>query len=118
MNNKKQLQEATISMIDWLSHPNELGHPPYEIACTHEFDRNDEHFYVFKYTKDIDGKWLVGVCGGYESEEASAHSGFVFSHFQEYSEETAISDAIEMVEAIEDYWKREKENWPTDEYLL
>lgn len=102
-------------MIDWLSHPNELGHPPYEIACTHEFDRNDEHFYVFKYTKDIDGKWLVGVCGDYESEEASAHSGFVFSHFQEYSEETAISDAIEMVEAIEDYWKREYENWPTDE---
>ena len=44
MSNKKQLQEATKSMIDWLSHPNELGHPPYEIICTHEFDRNDEHF--------------------------------------------------------------------------
>lgn len=34
MSNKKQLQEATKSMIDWLSHPNELGHPPYEIICT------------------------------------------------------------------------------------
>ena len=118
MSNKKQLQEATKSMIDWLSQPNELGHPPYEIICTHEFDRNDEHFYVFKYTKDIDGKWLVGVCGGYESEETSAHSGFVFSHFQEYSEETAISHAIEMIEAIEDYWKKENENWPTDEWLF
>ena len=114
MSNKKQLQEATKSMIRWLSHPNEFGHEPYEIACTHEFDSNEEHFYVFKFQKAIEGKWFIGVCGGYESEESLEHNGIVFSHFQEYSEDTAIHHAMEIIKAIRDYWRKENENWTNE----
>ena len=116
MNNKKQLQEATISMIHWLSHPNELGHIPYNIVCTHSFYKDDERFYVFKFQKKINEEWLLGVCGGYESDETLDHSGIVFSHFQKYSDGTAIQKAIEIIEAIQAYWKKENENWPTEEW--
>lgn len=118
MNSIKQLEEATRSMINWLSHPNEFGHSPFQIVCTHEFDKDGEHFYVFKFQKVIDSEWLVGVCGGYKSKDSSTHTGIVFSNFQEYSEETAIQHSIEIIEAIQDYWKREKGKWPTDEWFF
>lgn len=116
MNNNKQLQEATASMVHWLSHPNELGHEPYHIVCTHEFDKDNEHFYVFKFQKDVNGEWFLGICGGYDSDDALEHSGIVFSHFQKYSEDTAIHHAIEIIEAIQAYWRKEYEHWSTEEW--
>ena len=116
MNNTKQLQEATASMVHWLTHPNELGREPYHIACTHSFYLNDERFYVFKFQKEINGEWFLGVCGGYESDDALEHSGILFSHFQKYSEDTAIYHAIKIIEAIQAYWRKEYENWPTEEW--
>lgn len=115
MKNTEQLKAATEAMVNWLSHPNELGVSPQNIICTDEFNRNNEHFYVFKYQKTEGDKWLVGVCGGYESPESLEHTGKVFSSFQEYSND-AVNHATQMVEAIEDYWKRENESW--NEYFL
>ena len=105
---EKQLQHATIEMINWLSHPQELGKAPAKIELGGEFDRNGLHYYIFKYKKSALGKWLLGICGGYEGD-ALQHCGHVFSEMQEYKEKTAEQDAIALIEYVESYWKEQAE---------
>ena len=100
---EEQKQEATQSMVAWLGHPQELGKRPTAIECTGEFDLHDMHYYIFKYKKSLLGKWLLGVCGGYEGDELS-HCGHVFSEMQNYDSATAKEKSIEMVEMIRSYW--------------
>ena len=67
----KQLEAAKQSMIDWLSHPNELGKKPYKIECDKEFDLHELHYYIFKFKEKIFDEWKLAVCGGYENDEPS-----------------------------------------------
>lgn len=106
--NQKQIDVAERFMIEWLAHPQELGKKPSKIECAGEFDLHDLHYYIFKYKKGILGKWLVGVCGGFEGDE-DKHCGHVFSQMQEYNEATAEEDAIAMVEIIRSYWMERAE---------
>ena len=101
--NAKQVDEAQKAMISWLSDPHELGKAPSKIELAGEFELHEMRYYIFKYKKSVLGKWLLGVCGGYEDEDLN-HCGHIFSEMQEYDEKTAIDDAIKMVEMIRAYW--------------
>lgn len=102
-----QQQAATDSMIEWLAHEQELGHKPSRIEIAGEFDLHDMHYYIFKYKKSMLGKWLLGVCGGYESSSDTDHCGHVFSEMQPYNPATAEQEAMAMVEMIREYWMKQ-----------
>lgn len=101
--NKEQLNAATEAMIEWLAHPAELGKAPAKIECVGEFDLYELHYYIFKYKKSMLGKWLLGICGGYEDDEL-AHCGHVFSEMEEYNESTAVKQATALVEKMRQYY--------------
>ena len=100
--NKEQLNAATEAMIEWLAHPAELGKVPAKIECAGEFDLYEMHYYIFKYKKSALGKWMLGVCGGYE-DDGTENCGHVFSEMKEYHEATAEEDAIALVEYVREY---------------
>jgi len=99
-----QQQAATQSMTDWLADERELGRKPSKIEVAGEFDLHGMHYYIFKYKKGMLGKWLLGVCGGYESPSDTEHCGHIFSEMQPYDPATAEKEAISMVEMIREYW--------------
>lgn len=107
--NSEQMTAAKTAMIEWLAHPQELGKAPSKIECAGEFDLHDLHYYIFKYKKGLLGKWLVGVCGGYEENDLN-HCGHVFSDMQPYVESTAKDECIKMVEFIRSYWMEQAKN--------
>lgn len=111
-----QQEAAKAAMIKWLANPAELGKPPRKIEYAGEFQLHGLIYYIFKYKKSTFGKWLLGVCGGYEVVEME-HCGHVFSEMQEYNETTAQQQATEMVEMLRSYWieqahaMNEKQYW-------
>ncbi len=104
--NQEQMQAAKTAMIQWLSHPAELGKAPAKIECTGEFVLSRLHYYIFKYKKGLWGKWLLGVCGGYE-EDSLEHCGHVFSEMEEYREAAAEEQARELVEKVCQYCREQ-----------
>lgn len=99
----QQQKAAMDSMTEWLSHPGELGKAPAKIELAGEFDLHDMHYYMFKYKKGLLGKWLLGVCGGYEPGETE-HCGHVYSEMEPYDPATAEEKAVAMVELVRQYW--------------
>jgi hypothetical protein len=102
-----QHQAAMQSMIHWLEDEHELGRKPGKIEIAGEFDLHGMHYYVFKYKKTIIGKWLLGVCGGYEDPADTEHCGHIFSEMKPYDPATAQQEAIAMVEMIRKYWMQQ-----------
>ncbi|BFH65704.1 DUF4261 domain-containing protein [Paenibacillus azoreducens] len=102
-----QQQAAMQSMIEWLADEHELGREPSKIEIAGEFDLHDMHYYIFKYKKSMLGKWLLGVCGGYEDLSDTQHCGHVFSEMQPYDPATAEQEAITIVEMIREYWMKQ-----------
>ena len=100
--NNEQLNAAREAMIEWLAHPAELGKAPAKIECAGEFDLHEMHYYIFKYKKSTLGKWLLGVCGGYEDDRLE-NCGHVFSEMEDYHEETAVEQATALVEYVREY---------------
>ena len=101
--NHEQLNAAAEAMTEWLSHPAELGKAPAKIECAGEFDLHELHYYIFKYKKSALGKWLLGVCGGYE-DDGTENCGHVFSEMEEYKEDTALEQATALVEYVRRYY--------------
>lgn len=101
--NQKQMNAAMESLSEWLAHPAELGKAPAKIECAGEFDLHDLHYYIFRYKKSRMGKWLLGVCGGYEGDGLE-HCGHVFSEMEDYDPADAQEKAIALVEAVRSYW--------------
>lgn len=106
--NTKQMKAAQESMIEWLSHPQELGKVPAKIECAGTFDLHEMRYYIFKYKKSLIGKWLLGVCGGYDGDETE-NCGHVFSEMKEYNEVTAVEQAAAIVEMLRAYWMERAE---------
>lgn len=106
--NKKQMDVAMEAMNEWLSHPAELGKTPAKIEYAGEFDLYDLHYYIFKYKKNLIGKWLLGVCGGYDGDEME-HCGHVFSEMEEYNEATAVEQATTLVEMVRSYYMEQEQ---------
>ncbi len=101
--NLQQEKAARTAMIGWLSDPHELGNAPAKIENAGTFDLYGMRYYLFRYKKSLFGKWLLGVCGGYEDDELE-HCGHVFSEMRAYNKSTAKQDAVRMVEMIRAYW--------------
>lgn len=101
-----QMESATKAMIAWLADEHELGKAPSMIDCAGEFDLHEYHYYIFKYKKGFLGKWLLGVCGGYEPGDTE-HCGHVFSEMEPYDSKTAVEKSIQMVEKIRAYWMQQ-----------
>ena len=106
----RQKQVAKVAMIAWLLHPNELGKKPIAIKCVEIFELHKMKYYIFKYKKSPLGKWLLGVCGGYE-EDSIDNCGHVFSEMKRYNASKAKQESIEMVEKIRAYWKKLAEDY-------
>lgn len=106
--NEKQCESAKEEMINWLSHPQELGKAPAKIECAKEFDYDGLHYYIFKYKETALGKWLLGVCGGYEGNSLE-NCGHTFSEMEAYSDKTAEEEAVKLIEYVKDYWKEQAE---------
>ncbi|WP_374017705.1 DUF4261 domain-containing protein [Paenibacillus thiaminolyticus] len=102
-----QQQAAMQSMIEWLADEHELGREPSKIEIAGEFDLHNMHYYIFKYKKTMLGKWLLGVCGGYETPSDTEHCGHVFSEMQPYDSAAAEQEAIAMIEMIREYWMKQ-----------
>lgn len=109
MTNEQKIA-ALNAMVEWLSDPEELGKKPYKIQLAGEFDLHDMHYYIFKFKKDLLGKWYVGVCGGYE-DDALEHCGHIYSNMTEYNKNTAENECVTMVEEIREYWIKQAERY-------
>ena len=109
-----QQEAAKAAMIRWLANPAELGKPPKKIELAGEFQLHGMMYYIFKFKKGTFGKWLVGVCGGYEAGSME-HCGHVFSEFCEYNQQTAQQHAIDLVEALRNYWIEQARAMNTEE---
>ena len=107
--NSEQLNVAQEAMIEWLIDPHELGKRPSKIVCAGEFEFNKMRYYIFKFKTSLFGKWLVGVCGGFEEGDLEP-CGHIFSDMQEYNEATAQNECIVMVEKIMAYWRGQARN--------
>ena len=101
--NKTQLNAAQEAMVEWLADPHELGKKPNKIECAGEFEYSEMRYYIFKFKKGVFGKWLVGVCGGFEDDDLEP-CGHIFSDMQEYDKTTAKNECISMIEKIMAYW--------------
>lgn len=106
--NNEQAIAAQGSMIEWLADSHELGKVPSIIKLAGAFDLHKLNYYYFKYKKSLLGKWLLGVCGGYEGDELE-HCGHIFSNMTEYKKSTAMIESIAMVEKIREYWMEQAE---------
>lgn len=108
--NTEQMKAAKESMVEWLSHPEELGKAPVKIECAGTFDLYEMRYYIFKYKKSILGKWLLGVCGGYEGDGLE-NCGHVYSEMEEYLEASAVEQSTAMVEMVRSYWMEQAEQY-------
>lgn len=102
----KQEEAAYQAMSDWLADEHELGKPPVKMVCASEFDLHGLHYYIYKFKKSLLGKWLLGVCGGYQ-EGSLEHCGHIFSEMEPYHPDLAREQAEAMVEGIREYWKKQ-----------
>jgi len=110
-----QQQAAKRAMMEWLANERELGHQPSKIELAGEFNLHGMQYYIFKYKKTMLGKWLVGVCGGYEHASDTEHCGHVFSEMQPYHPDTAEEEAISMVNMIREYWMQQAAQYESAE---
>lgn len=101
-----QKEAAYQDMSQWLAHPDELGKTPDAIENTREFYLHELKYYVFRFKRNADEPWLLGVAGGYEGDSLE-NSGHIFSRFERYEEDKAEEKAIEMVEMIREYWMKQ-----------
>lgn len=91
-----EIKEATQKIESWLADPHELGKKPSKLEYTTSF-QDDEGIkcMIFKYKKNIFGKWLLGIVG-----ESGA-----FSEMKEYKKNTEIEDAKKIIAVLKNYWK-------------
>ena len=92
----EEIKNATLELENWLSDPRELGKKPAKIEYTTSFEDEDGiKCMIFKYKKNILGKWLLGIV---------SESG-TFSEMQKYNPKNEIEDAKQILEMFKNYWK-------------
>lgn len=96
---EKQKTVAREAFSTWLARPDQLGKEPNKLECVESFELYGLRYYIFRYRKYIVGKWLVGVCGGYE-KDATTHCGHIMSEYHRYDVATAKKHCIDMVEKL------------------
>ncbi len=81
----QQQNNAVISLIEWLKHPNELGKEPYSIEIENIFLLDNKTYVILKFQENENSPWLFGVVGGYEPGQVQ-HGGLVWSEFEEFDD--------------------------------
>ena len=99
----EQRRVALDAMVQWLSHPEELGKAPADIETAGEFDLYDMHYYMYRFKAETNSPYMLGVAGGYEPGSLE-NCGHVFSKMELYDAATAEQDAIDIVEMLRQYW--------------
>ena len=108
--NQQQLDAAMANMREWLSDPQELGKAPSKIECAGQFEYKEMTYYIFKFKTGLLGKWLLGVCGGFEEGETEP-CGHTYSEMQPYEEASAQQDCIKMIDKIVAYWQQQAQTF-------
>ncbi len=112
--NELQMNAAKENLSSWLANPHELGKVPAKIECTGTFELYEMTYYIFRYKKNVLGKWLLGISGGFEGQELEP-CGHTFSEMEEYDEATAPEKSKAMVEMIRAYWMEQAEKAEAEE---
>ena len=98
-----QLEAAVRNMASWLADPHELGKMPRSIEFVGSFMLYEMKYYVFRFKPGVFGKWLVGVCGGFE-EGSLEPCGHTFSEMKPYEDdEKAVYHCADMVKKVRNY---------------
>lgn len=106
---------AKGDLVHWLMHPAEIGDLPDKIEFVQTFEKNDEIFYVFKFTsnkeKFKDKGWMLGISGGYKKnvEPTIDNSGFTFSDFDKFDEKNILELSEKIITKISEAWKKKAE---------
>ena len=100
---KKQKNAAQQEMVRWLSAPQELGRIPAQMECVGTFDMQELRYYIFRFKKELSGKWILGICGGYEGESLE-HCGHIFRDEEECGEEDTAKRAAQLVKHVRHRW--------------
>lgn len=101
---------AEANMVQWLSHPGELGQPPKAIEkmaiTTTTYQDKDVSLYVWRFTGH-DGKWKAGVSGPYANDapEGPLHGSATFSRFDPWEKHTAEEHASAVLKTLEAWAK-------------
>lgn len=101
--NNNQIEIAQAALGEWLTGREEMdGKPPAKLQFA--FAIRDEQienriFFAFKFKKTVQGKWLIGIAGGYPDEE-STDCPIVFSGFDDFpaKQDEAVDLAFGMVD--------------------
>jgi len=92
----KEIKNAAEALENWLADPHELGHKPYKVEYTNQFEDEDGICcMIFKYKPSLLGKWYLGIV---------SESG-TFSEMKEYHRESERKDAEEILTMLKNYWK-------------
>ena len=94
---EEQKNEALRAMAEWLKQPEAMGKKPSQVEYVDDFDYNGLRYYIFKFKKNVFGKWLMGVCGGYR-RGSMKNCGHIASRFEAYNAISATEAAVSMVE--------------------
>ena len=95
--NQKEIAKAHFNQ--WL---NEKGLHAIYLEAVNQFLRGGLAYYVMEFAL-AGSELFVGVAGGYE-EDSVEHCGHIFSRMEVLEEGNEIQQAIELVDAVEDYW--------------
>lgn len=88
---KNAIKQAKNKIEEWLSNKQRLGKKPNTLKYTNNItDENKETYYIFKFKKNIIGKWIIGI----------ASKKVAFSNMKEYNKNTEIKDAKELLEIL------------------
>ena len=92
----EEIKNAMVELENWLSDPQELGKKPVKIEYANSFEDEDGiRCIIFKYKKNILGKWLLGIV---------SESG-TFSEMKKYNQKSEIEDAKQILKMLKNYWK-------------
>lgn len=101
---------AEANMVEWLSHPGELGEPPAAIekmAITNTRHRDkDVSLYVWRF-RAHDGKWKAGVSGPYDIDapEGPLRGSATFSRFDAWEKCSAEEHASAVLKTLQEWAK-------------
>jgi hypothetical protein len=101
---------AAADMVEWLSHPGELGRPPHalEQMAVFEGKRNDEDvaLYVWRFHGG-DGRWKASVSGLYTvpAPEGPVHGQSTFSRFEDWDARSPQGHAMAILGTLRE-WAR------------
>ncbi|MFT3712676.1 MAG: hypothetical protein QM817_33925 [Archangium sp.] len=98
---------AEADMVQWLSHPGELGRPPDALEKMAVFTTKKQVLYVWRFKSN--GTWKASTSGVYElnAPEGPLSGSSTFSSFEDWSSNDAEGHANEILETL-GKWARAK----------